>query len=157
MCRSTACATTRDSDSDANAEVALDIEVAGALAPGAKFVVYFAPFTERGWVDALTTAIHDNVNKPSVISISWGFAEGEPVQGFEWTQQTVQAVNEALQTAAALGVTVCAASGDDGSNDQVNDGHAHVDFPSSSPYILGMRRHEADGCEHPDSERSGVE
>ncbi|HEY1764600.1 MAG TPA: S53 family peptidase [Opitutaceae bacterium] len=124
-------------DPDSDGEVALDIEVAGAIAPGAKFVVYFAPFTERGWVDILSAAIHDKVNKPTVISISWGFAEGEPVQGFEWTQQTVKAVNEVLQTAAALGVTVCVASGDDGSSDDINDGHAHVDFPASSPFALG--------------------
>jgi len=124
-------------DPNADPEVALDIEVAGAIAPGAKIVVYFAPFTEKGWVDALTTAIHDAVNKPSVLSISWGFAEGAPVQGFEWTQQTVQAVNQALQAAATMGVSVCAASGDDGSNDGINDGHAHVDFPAASPYALG--------------------
>jgi len=125
------------SDSDSDGEVALDIEVAGSLAPAAKIIVYFAPFTERGWVDILTAAINDKVNKPSVISISWGFAEGEPVQGFEWTQQTVDAVNETLQSAAAMGVTICAASGDDGSNDGVNDGLAHTDFPASSPYVLG--------------------
>ena len=124
-------------DPDADPEVALDIEMAGAIAPGAKIVVYFAPFTEQGWVDALTTAIHDSVNKPSILSISWGFAEGEPVQGFEWTPQTVQAVNEALQAAAAMGVSVCVASGDDGSSDGINDGLAHVDFPASSPYALG--------------------
>jgi kumamolisin len=124
-------------DPNADPEVALDIEVAGAIAPGARIVVYFAPFTERGWVDALTTAIHDSVNKPSIISISWGFAEGEPVQGFEWTAQTVQAVNQALQAAAAMGVTVCVASGDNGSSDGINDGQAHVDFPASSPYVLG--------------------
>jgi kumamolisin len=124
-------------DPDADGEVALDIEVAGAIAPGAKIVVYFAPFTEQGWVDALTAAMHDTVNKPSLLSISWGFAEGEPIQGFEWTQQTVQAVNETLEAGAAMGVTVCAASGDDGSNEQISDGHAHVDFPASSPYILG--------------------
>ena len=124
-------------DPQADPEVALDIEVVGAIAPGAKIVVYFAPFTEQGWVDALTTAMHDSVNKPSVISISWGFAEGEPVQGFEWTQQAVQAVNETLQAAAAMGVSVCVASGDNGSSDGINDGHAHVDFPASSPYALG--------------------
>ncbi|HTU03782.1 MAG TPA: S53 family peptidase, partial [Candidatus Sulfotelmatobacter sp.] len=124
-------------DPNSDGEVALDIEVAGAVAPGAKIVVYFAHFTERGWVDSLAAAMSDSVNRPSVISISWGFAEGEPIQGFEWTKQTVQAVNETLQAAAAMGVTVCAASGDDGSNDQVSDGHAHVDFPASSPYSLG--------------------
>jgi kumamolisin len=124
-------------DPDSDGEVALDIEVVGAIAPGAKIVVYFAPFTERGWVDGLAAAMSDSANRPSVITISWGFAEGEPVQGFEWTQQTVQAVNETLQAAAAMGVTVCAASGDDGSNEQINDGHAHTDFPAASPYVLG--------------------
>jgi kumamolisin len=123
-------------DSDADGEVALDIQVAGAISPAAKIVVYFAPFTEQGWVDALTTAIHDTVNKPSVLSISWGYAEGEAVQGFEWTQQAVQAVNEVLQAGAAMGVTVCVASGDSGSSDGVDDGQAHVDFPASSPYVL---------------------
>ena len=124
-------------DPQADPEVALDIEVAGTIAPGAKIVVYFAPFTEQGWVDALTTAIHDSTNKPSVISISWGYAEGEPVQGFEWTPQAVQAVNQTLQAAAAMGVSVCVASGDNGSSDGINDGLAHVDFPAASPYALG--------------------
>jgi kumamolisin len=124
-------------DPNSDGEVALDIQVAGSVAPGAKFVVYFAPFTERGWVDVLAAAMSDSVNRPSVISISWGFAEGEPIQGFEWTQQTVGAVNETLQAAAAMGVTVCVAAGDDGSNDQVGDGHAHTDYPASSPYTLG--------------------
>jgi kumamolisin len=124
-------------DSDADGEVALDIEVAGAICPAAKIVVYFAPFTEQGWVDALTTAIHDTVNKPSVLSISWGYAEGETVQGFEWTQQAVTAVNQVLQAGAAMGVSVCVASGDSGSSDGITDGLAHVDFPASSPYVLG--------------------
>lgn len=124
-------------DSDSDTEVALDLQVSGTIAPAAKIVVYFAPFTERGWVDSLTAAMNDTVNRPSVISISWGFAEEAPVQGFEWTAQTVQAVNETLEAAAAMGVSVCVAAGDDGSSDDVNDGHAHVDFPASSPYSLG--------------------
>jgi kumamolisin len=45
--------------------------------------------------------------------------------------------NQAFQNAAALGVSVCAAAGDNGSADGVTDGHAHVDFPASSPYVLG--------------------
>jgi kumamolisin len=124
-------------DPQADPEVALDIEVAGTVAPGARIVVYFAPFTEQGWVDALTTAMHDRTNKPSVISISWGYAEGEAVQGFEWTAQAVQAVNQTLQEGAAMGVSVCVASGDSGSSDGINDGLAHVDFPASSPYSIG--------------------
>jgi kumamolisin len=113
-------------------EVMLDIEVAGAVAPGASIVVYFSNFTEQGWVDAITTAVHDSVHKPSVLSISWGFAEGQSI----WSTQAIQAVNEAFQAAATMGVTVCCAAGDDGSRDQVDDGLAHCDFPASSAFVL---------------------
>lgn len=112
-------------------EVGLDIEVAGAVAPGAKMVVYFAPNTDAGFLDAITTAIHDARNNPSVLSISWGGPESD------WTAQALQAMDQAFQDAAALGVTVCCASGDDGSSDRVSDGLAHVDFPAASPYALG--------------------
>ena len=111
-------------------EVMLDIEVAGAVAPKAKIVVYFAPNTDRGFIDAVTTAIHDQTNRPSVISISWGGPESN------WTQQAMVALDEAFQAGAALGVTVCCAAGDNGSSDGVEDGASHVDFPASSSYAL---------------------
>jgi kumamolisin len=114
----------------ADGEVLLDIEVAGAVAPGAKIVVYFAPNTDQGFLDALTTAIHDRQNKPSVISISWGGPE------IDWTSQAMNAFDAAARDAALLGVTICAASGDNGSSDNVKDGQSHVDFPASSPHIL---------------------
>ncbi len=119
-------------DQDSDAEVLLDIEIAASLAPGAKIVVYFAPFTEQGWVDVVTAAIHDTQNRPSVLSISWGFTEGQDI----WTPQAINTVNQAFQAAALQGITVCAAAGDDGSRDQLDDGRAHVDFPASSPYVL---------------------
>ncbi|MDQ6598935.1 peptidase S53 [Bacillus salipaludis] len=112
-------------------EVALDIEVAGAVAPGVKIAVYFAPNTDAGFLNAITTAIHDTVNKPSVISISWGAPENQ------WTSQAMQAMDRAFQDAAALGVTICCAAGDRGSSDGVTDGTVHVDFPASSPHVLG--------------------
>ena len=112
-------------------EVMLDIEVAGGVAPGATVALYFAPNTDRGFVDALTTAINDSDNRPSVISISWGSPESN------WTSQAIQSLNQALQDAATLGVTVCCASGDGGSSDGATDGLAHVDFPASSPYAIG--------------------
>ena len=115
----------------ADGEVMLDIEVAGAIAPGAKIAVYFAPNTDRGFLDAVTTAVHDSVNQPSVVSISWGSAESG------WTSQAMDNLDQAFQAAAAMGVTVCVASGDNGSSDGVNDGSNHVDFPASSPFALG--------------------
>ncbi|WP_321855326.1 S53 family peptidase [Paraburkholderia tropica] len=112
-------------------EVTLDVEIVGALAPAALIAVYFAPNSEAGFVDAVSAALHDSQRKPSVISISWGAPESA------WSQQTLGALNDALQTAVALGVTVCAASGDSGSSDGLTDGADHVDFPASSPYALG--------------------
>jgi len=125
----------------ADGEVMLDIEVAAAVAPKAKIVVYFAPNTDRGFLDAITTAIHDQDYKPSVISISWGSAEER------WTKQAMHNFDKAFQSAALLGVSVLAAAGDNGSNDDVNDGIAHVDFPASSPYVLscGGTKLQADG------------
>jgi kumamolisin len=112
-------------------EVMLDIEVAGAIAPGASIVVYFAPNTDAGFRDAVSMAAHDAKNKPSVISISWGGPESN------WTTQALMALDEAIQAAAAMGITVCVASGDNGSDDGVGDGADHVDFPASSPHALG--------------------
>ncbi|HXY93179.1 MAG TPA: protease pro-enzyme activation domain-containing protein, partial [Acidimicrobiia bacterium] len=120
---------TGDPDS-ADGEVCLDIEVAGAVAPKARIAVYFAPNTDRGFVDAVTTAIHDGANRPTTVSISWGNPETQ------WSAQTRTALNHAFQDAASLGVTITAASGDDGSSDGVNDGADHVDFPASSPFVL---------------------
>jgi len=111
-------------------EVMLDIEVAGSIAPASKIVVYFAENTDAGFLNAITTAVHDDTNKPSVVSISWGGPESA------WTQQAMTSMDQAFQSAAAMGVTVCVASGDDGSTDGVGDGLNHVDFPASSPNVL---------------------
>jgi len=125
----------------ADGEVLLDIEVVGAIAPGARIAVYFAPHTDQGFLDAITTAVHDNTRKPSVVSISWGAAESS------WTAQSMTSYDQAFQDAGLLGVTVCCASGDDGSTDNVSDGAAHVDFPASSPNVLacGGTRLESSG------------
>jgi kumamolisin len=113
----------------ADGEVLLDIEVLGALAPGAHQLVYFAPNTDQGFLDAVSTAVHATPT-PAVVSISWGQSEDQ------WTAQARSALDQAFADAAALGVTICAASGDNGSGDGQTDGAAHVDFPASSPYAL---------------------
>ncbi|MHB2009534.1 MAG: S53 family peptidase, partial [Acidobacteriaceae bacterium] len=100
-------------------------------APAAEIAVYFTPNTDQGFLDALTTAIHDATNHPSVISISWGGPESS------WTQQAMTAFDDACQSAAALGITITVASGDNGSTDGVSGGANHVDFPASSPHVLG--------------------
>ena len=115
----------------ADGEVALDIQVAGSIAPGARIAVYFTPNTNQGFQDAISAAIHDTTSKPSVISISWGGPESS------WDTSSLSSFDNTLQSAAALGVTITVASGDSGSSDGVSDGANHVDFPSSSPHVLG--------------------
>jgi kumamolisin len=112
-------------------EVMLDIEVAGSVAPGATIAVYFAPNTDQGFVDAVSTAIHDTTRKPSVVSISWGSAEST------WTSQAMTQMEQTFAAAAAMSVTVTVAAGDNGSTDGVTDGLQHVDFPASAPHALG--------------------
>ncbi|WP_263351165.1 S53 family peptidase [Acidicapsa acidisoli] len=114
----------------ADGEVLLDIEVAGSVAPGANIVVYFAPNTDQGFQDAMSLAIHDSTNNPSAVSISWGGPEST------WTTQSMQSMDQVAQEAAALGVTITVASGDNGSSDGVSDGSNNVDFPASSPNVL---------------------
>jgi kumamolisin len=121
-------------------EVMLDIEVAASVAPGAKVAVYFAPNTSQGFVEAITTAVHDTTNKPSVISISWGGPEST------WSPQTMKALDAACQSAAALGITITAAAGDNGSTDGGKGNN--VDFPASSPHVLacGGTKLDANGA-----------
>jgi len=121
-------------------EVMLDIEVSGSVAAGARIAVYFTPNTDQGFIDAITTAVHDATHKPSVISISWGGPESS------WTEQSMTALDAACQSAAALGVTITVAAGDDGSTDGAKGNN--VDFPASSPHVLacGGTKLDANGA-----------
>jgi kumamolisin len=114
----------------ADGEVELDIEVAGAVAPGAAQVVYFAPNTDQGFTDAISAAVHATP-VPTVVSISWGGPEDS------WSAQSRSAMDSAIADAAVLGVTVTVASGDNGSSDDPNAASGvHCDFPASSPHAL---------------------
>jgi kumamolisin len=117
--------------SDADGEVMLDIEVIGAVAPGAALAVYFGPNTTDGFYDAIAAAVHDTQRQPSVISISWGQAEDA------WTPSQMDAYEALFADAAAAGISVYVAAGDNGATDGDSDGALHVDFPASSPSAIG--------------------
>lgn len=117
----------------ADGEVLLDIEVIGALAPEASVLVYFAPNTDAGFLDAVSDAIHADPT-PVAVSISWGQSEDA------WTAQARTGLDSVFADAATLGVTVTAAAGDNGSSDTAGGpagGARHVDFPAASPHVLG--------------------
>ena len=111
-------------------EVMLDIEVAATIAPEAVIVVYFAAISDAGFLVAVSTAFHDDQNRPSVISISLASPEAS------WTPKAMAALDQAFQAAALMGITVCVASGDHGSGGGIGDAGLNVDFPASSPHVL---------------------
>jgi kumamolisin len=117
-------------NASSDTEVMLDVEVAGSVAPSAKLAVYFAPNSEKGFIEAVSTAIHDEANRPSIVTISWGEDESY------WSAQARTSFDQILQEAGTLGVTICASAGDYGSTDGVSGGQAHVSYPASSPYVL---------------------
>jgi len=124
-----------DRRGDSTGEVMLDMCVVGSVAPGAKIFMYFTEFTTQGWIDALSDAISGN-NGISVISISYGNPEDDP--NGAWTPMGVKQVSQSFAAAKAKQITICCASGDDGSSDEDVGSRAHVDFPASSPNVLGV-------------------
>jgi kumamolisin len=114
----------------ADGEVELDIEVVGGVAPGAVQIVYFGTNTDQGFIDAISQAVHATPS-PIAVSISWGQSEDQ------WSVQSRTAMDQAFADAAALGVTVTVAAGDNGSSDDPNEQtQVHCDFPASSPNAL---------------------
>ncbi len=120
---------TPDDPNGADGEVQLDIQVAGSIAPAADIAVYFGTQAANGFLDAITTAIHDTTREVSVMSISWGGPESS------YAAQDLEAMDQAFQSAGALGIPVCVASGDSGADDGTSK--KAVDFPASSPNVLG--------------------
>ena len=115
----------------ADAELALDLQVVAGVAPGVRVVIYFAANDLRSLAEAIHQAVFDDVNRPQVLSISWGSAERF------WPESARAAVQSALADAVRLRISVVAASGDFLATGGLVDGAAHVFFPGSSPYVLG--------------------
>ena len=113
----------------ADLEAATDVQIAAQLAPGARIVVYEAPHGERGCLDAIRTAIFDDVHAPSVLSISYGIIERN------WSPAALAILDDLFVAAALIGVTVLVASGDNGP-ERDEHGNAHVNAPASSPFAL---------------------
>jgi kumamolisin len=114
-----------------DAEVQLDIQIAGSIAPAANLAVYIGGNDSDAFLNTVAAAIHDTVRAPSVVSISWGDPETR------FAAQDIDAMDQLFQTAASLGITICAASGDSGATDGSADEALTTDFPASSPHVLG--------------------
>jgi len=108
-------------------ETTLDVEWAHAIAPGANIALVLA--TDHASLDeAINYAVVHHLG--NTISNSWSSLEGfgNPAQ--------FGRVNRILQMAAAQGIDVNFASGDNGDESRV--GFLTVDFPASSPFATGI-------------------
>jgi kumamolisin len=121
-------------------EVMMDVEIVAGLCDKAKIYLLFAPFSQRGWIDLLDRVMALDP-PPVTLSISWGSAEDSD----DWSPAARRAINHRLHAAALLGITVCVATGDDGSGDSMDDDRAHVHFPASSPFVLAVGGTMLDG------------
>lgn len=113
---------------DADAEVALDIQVAGA----SYFVATGKPAEIRVyWSQDITSAIVRAAKDGcDVCSISWGADEAL------WGWKAGHALSTAAYNAVEAGMVVFAAAGD---NDSSDGGRtpANVDLPASAPFVIG--------------------
>ena len=120
------------SDPGPTGENMLDAEIIGALVPAADKTMYIAPNSDRGFLDALSKAMHDPKHQNGTISISWGSPEER------YTPQFFKAMNEELREAKAMGINVFAAAGDNGATDGLQDARLHTDFPASSDGAIAV-------------------
>jgi len=114
-------------------EVMMDVQIVAGLCDKAQIYLLFAPFDQKGWIDLLDRVMALDP-LPVTLSVSWGSAEDCD----DWSPAARRSINHRLHAAALLGITVCVATGDDGSGDQMDDDRAHVHFPASSPFVLAV-------------------
>lgn len=116
------------SSNDADYEVALDIQVAGAS--------YFAATARAAtirmyWSQDIASAVQKAAEDGcDVCSISWGADESV------WGTTAAQQMEQAAAAATQAGMIVFAASGDNDSGDG-GSSPANVDCPASCPHIVG--------------------
>ena len=126
------------SDASGSDETTLDVEQSGGIAPGAKIIVYQAPNTDQGFLDAFARAVHEN--KADSFSTSWGeweffdsTAGGNQVTDVfsRETVSSLQALHEVLVVAALQGQTAFAAAGDCGAYDVFDEVASNFSTPLS--------------------------
>jgi subtilase family serine protease len=120
-----------DAPGPGQGEAALDIENVISLAPQARIAVYTGPNSGGGPYDTMAAIISQHLAQ--VVTTSWG--QCEQLEG----QQSASSENTLFEEAAAQGMTVVSASGDDGSEDcYPTPPTLQVDDPASQPFVTGV-------------------
>lgn len=127
-----------NSSSGETDEADLDVQWAGALAPGASIRLYLA----NDVFETFTQIMNDVPRVPglTVVSVSFGDTEGNEGSA------TLQAFSQTFAQMAASGLSVLASSGDSGSNPTPGTGAGGyssanplgVNYPASDPSVTGV-------------------
>ncbi|WP_437615747.1 S53 family peptidase [Sorangium sp. So ce834] len=110
-------------------EILMDVEILGAVANGAEIRIYRTPADLKGIYNAILRAADDGV---TILSNSWGGAEGDMVG---WIEKTERAHRAAVEK----GVTVLFASGDNGSTPsgfETEQTRLQPCYPASSAWVV---------------------
>lgn len=123
-------------------ETTMDVEQAGAIAPDANIKTYLAQSNITGMVNSIAAAAGQNA--VDALSLSWGQSEAQVAyeikQGIT-PKKYNQILNLLFEQAAAQGISVFTASGDNGAYDGIATGMTNglsVDTPSNSPYVTAV-------------------
>jgi subtilase family serine protease len=122
----------------ATIENTIDVQMVGTCCTSSSTIIilYIAPNSDLGFLDVINTALNVPINvngilvKPTTISISWGAPE------IYYYNSLRNSLNRLFQSATNAGINIFVASGDNGSSDGI-PGTINVDFPASSPYVIG--------------------
>lgn len=123
---------------DGSSETTLDVEQSGGIAPASRVFVYDAPNTDQGFIDVFFKIADEN--RVDTLSVSWG----EPEIAQDLSASASQ--HQAFLQLAAQGISVFAASGDEGAYDINNNQGPYaypgcstllsVDSPASDPLVV---------------------
>lgn len=135
---------TPESIGDDNTEATLDVEWAGAMAPGATIAVYDGLVTpdattgSNSFLGAMADMLDEitSAGIAKVVSISYQGAETSLQSGSPTELGTWQFLHSAFETAAAEDISVFAAAGDYGSSDAVSGQTDVAAYPASDPYVV---------------------
>ena len=122
-------------DGGSTLENTIDVETLGAMCPTANLtiILYISPNTLSEFPNLLTYMYNTNITvsgvnyKPTIISCSWGAPE------IYYGSSLLSSINTIMTTITTAGISICTATGDNGSNDGVGGSGNYVDFPSANP------------------------
>lgn len=117
--------------SDNNGETTLDVEWMAGVAPGASIDQVSPPNASNKSFDSMYSYIANDLSSVHVVSTSWGVCE------LQMSKKEAKLDESLFAQSYTEGQWWLSASGDNGSDDCYN-GKEAVDFPGSSPYVIGV-------------------